>query len=97
MGLDRSDLMDAFNASINDLQEGIDKHRCLVASILASGAGEQNLMPLLEQLPSKSRELELRDAIEDAIQTLEQSRKSFKSKQLELLRKRLTQALIGCR
>lgn len=40
------------------------------------------------------REKKLRAAIMEAINELEESRKSFKSKRLERLRKRLTQVLI---
>ena len=50
--------------------------------------------PLVDLCPSKSREAILRDAIKDAIEALEQSRKAFKSKQLEVLRKKLTRVLI---
>lgn len=49
---------------------------------------------MLEACPSKTRELTLKKAIKDAIDTLEDARKAFKSKQLEMLRKRLTQVLV---
>jgi hypothetical protein len=40
------------------------------------------------------REQVLKEAIKEAIDELEESRKSFKSKRLELLRKKLTQVLL---
>ena len=44
--------------------------------------------------PLRARERALKQALQEAITVLEQSRKSFKSKQLEQLRKKLTQTLI---
>jgi hypothetical protein len=43
--------------------------------------------------PSRN-ENKLKEAIKETIEVLEQTRKAFKSKRLELLRKRLTQVLI---
>lgn len=97
MNLGRDELMQAFDANLRDLKQGIDNHRCIVASILEKETNGRDLGNLVADFSSKAREIELREAIEDAIQTLEQSRKSFKSKQLEMLRKRLTQALIHSR
>lgn len=97
MDLGRDELMRAFDANLRDLKQGIDKHRCIVASILEKETDRRELGSLGALFPSKPREVELKEAIEDAIQTLERSRKSFKSKQLELLRKRLTQVLINTR
>ena len=94
MGLDKDALLEALNASVKDLQKGIDMHCCLVASIMDEKVDERNLKPLFDLCPSKSREQTLKQAIKDAIDTLEESRKAFKSKQLEALRKRLTQVLI---
>ena len=90
----KNDLILAFNASVKDLQQGIDRHCCLAASLMAAEIDDRNLKPLFDLCPSKSREHALKTALIDAINTLEESRKSFKSKQLELLRKRLTQVLI---
>jgi hypothetical protein len=95
MSSDKNALLKALNASVKDLQQGIDRHCCLVASIAQEQVDERNLKPLLELRPLKSREHELKSAIKDAIDTLEQSRKAFKSKQLEALRKRLTVVLIN--
>ena len=94
MGLDKRELINALNSSVKELQQGIDLHCCLVTSILEGGVEECNLKPLLELCPMRSRELLMRDAIKEAIDVLEESRKAFKSKRLEALRKKLTQVLI---
>jgi hypothetical protein len=94
MVADKDALLKALNDSVRELQKGIDTHCCLVTSILNEQVDERSIEPLLELCPSKSRELALKEAIKEAIDVLEQSRKAFKSKQLERLRKRLTQVLI---
>ena len=45
-------------------------------------------------LPSTHRQLRFKEAITEAIEVLEETRKAFKSKRLEALRKKLTQVLI---
>jgi hypothetical protein len=87
-------LAHALNSSINDLQQGIDRHCVLIRSIMADQIELQDLKPSLDVCPSKTLELTLKKAIKDAIDTLEDTRKAFKSKQLEMLRKRLTQVLV---
>lgn len=52
------------------------------------------LESVLANCPRRSREERFKAAIQEAIDVLEASRRSFKSKQLEALRKRLTQVLI---
>jgi hypothetical protein len=94
MDADQNTLVHALNTSIKDLQQGIDRHCCLVASIMADQIDESDLKSFLESCPKKSRESALKKAIKDAIDTLEDTRKAFKSKQLEILRKRLTQVLV---
>ena len=92
--LAKEELISALHQSVKDLQQGIDMHTCLVASILESEVDERYLKPLLEACPSRSREFKLKAAIKEAIEVLDESRKAFKSKRLEVLRKRLTQVLI---
>ena len=94
MGLEKMDLIDALNTSIKELQQGIDIHCCLVTAILEKRLDEGNLRPLFDRCPKRSRELRLEKAIKEAIDILEASRKAFKSKRLEALRKNLTQVLI---
>ena len=94
MGVDKLELIDALYTSVKEMQQGIDLHCCLVSSILEGQVDERNLKPLLDMCPRRSRELLMRDAIKEAIDVLEESRKAFKSKRLEALRKKLTQVLI---
>ena len=94
MVLDKKDLINALNASVKELQQGIDHHCCLVTSILEKQVDERNLQPLLDLCPKGTREMRLESAIQEAIDVLEESRKSFKSKRLEILRKNLTRVLI---
>jgi hypothetical protein len=94
MGIDKKDLIKALNSSIKDLQQGIDIHCGLVTAMLEGGVDERNLQPLLDLCPKRSREWLMKDAIKEAIDVLEESRKAFKSKKLEALRKKLTQVLI---
>ena len=94
MGLDKKDIISAINTSVKELQQGIDMHCCLVRSILEGQIDDRDLKPLLELCPKRSRELVLEKVIKEAIEELEESRKAFKSKRLEALRKKLTQTLI---
>ncbi|MEJ2659830.1 MAG: hypothetical protein P8Z73_03760 [Desulfobacteraceae bacterium] len=94
MGVDKRELIHALNTSVKELQQGIDLHCCLVTSIIEGQVDERNLKPLLDLCPKRSHELLMRDAIKEAIDVLEESRKAFKSKRLEVLRKKLTQVLI---
>ena len=94
MGLDKKDIINAIETSVKELQQGIDMHRCLVRSILEGQIDDRNLKPLLDLCPKRSRELRLEKVIHEAIEEIEESRKAFKSKRLEALRKKLTQTLI---
>jgi len=95
MAIEKKDLINALNVSVKDLQQGIDMHCCLVTSILEGRlVDERNLLPLLEMCPKRPRELKLEKAVQEAIEEIEESRKAFKSKRLEALRKKLTQVLI---
>lgn len=92
-GFAKEELLSALQKSVKDLQQGIDMHTCLIASILENEVDEGNLRPFLNACPSRSGEARMRSAIQEAIEVLDESRKSFKSKRLEALRKRLTQVL----
>lgn len=94
MGQEKKDLADAIKVSVRQLQQGIDMHCSLVASMLKEPVDERNIRPILELLPQKSRETRLREAIKEAIEVLEESRKAFKSKNLGTLRKNLIRVLI---
>jgi vacuolar-type H+-ATPase subunit F/Vma7 len=94
MGPEKKDLADAIKVSVRQLQQGIDMHCSLVASMLKEPVDERNIRPILALLPQKSRETRLREAIKEAIEVLEESRKAFKSKNLGTLRNNLIQVLI---
>jgi hypothetical protein len=49
---------------------------------------------MLDLCAGRNREARLSAAIKEAIDVIEESRKAFKSKRLEALRKKLTQVLI---
>jgi len=95
MKLDKKDIANAICTSVRELHQGIDTHCCLVASILGEDVNEHNLFPLLDFCPKRSRERCLEKAIKEAIDVIEESRKAFKSKTLEALRKKLTSVLVG--
>ena len=97
MGMNKKDIISAINTSVKELQQGIDMHCCLVRSILEGQIDDRNLKPLLDLCPKRSRELVLEKVIQEAIEELEESRKAFKSKRLEALRKKLTQTLIDAK
>lgn len=94
MGVERQDIINALSISIKELQQGIDSHCCLVASLMGDGVDERSLRSLMNICPERQREEKMRAAIKEAIDVIEESRKSFKSKRLEKLRKKLTQVLI---
>ena len=94
MNVKKQDVISALSASMKDLQQGIDTHCCLVASLMDEGVDERNLKPLMDLCPERTREVKLKNAIKEAIDVIEESRKAFKSKRLEILRKKLTQVLI---
>ena len=92
--MEMNGLVNALNASVKELQDRLDSHCCLVASIIEKRMDQRNLKPFLDLNPSRAREAALKNAIREAIDVLEASRKAFKSKQLEVLRKNLIQVLI---
>ncbi|MBW1802849.1 MAG: hypothetical protein JRJ85_19215 [Deltaproteobacteria bacterium] len=68
-------------------------HRYLMATILEKRVGDETIKQL--SLPTYSpNERRLKEAVRETIEVLEESRKAFKSKRLETLRKKLTQVLI---
>jgi hypothetical protein len=90
----KNELLNALNTSAKDLQEGLSMHCCLMNSLLEGEIDERRLQPLIDRCPKRSRERKLEKAVTEAIHVLEESRKAFKSKRLEVLRKKLTQVLI---
>ncbi len=90
-GIQKIDLIEIIDKSTEDLHQKIDMHRYLMATILDKKVGENRLNHIL--LPDSKKDLRLSNAIKEAVEVLEDTRKAFKSKRLEALRKRLTQVL----
>ena len=89
----KEDLINAIDRGVEELHPHIEMHRYLMTSILRQKVEERGLKTLPLALRSPYEE-KMKRAIEEAIVTLEESRKAFKSKRLEALRKRLTKVLI---
>ena len=94
MGIDKQDIIHALNMSANELKKNIDTHYRLVSSILEEQMDDRVLQSLFDDCPKGKRERRLEIAITEAIDVLEATRKAFKSKKLETLRKNLTAVLI---
>lgn len=94
MVVEKQELVSALSASIKELQQGIDAHCCLVASLMDDGVDNRNFKPFVDICHERKREAQLKSAIKEAIDVIEESRKAFKSKKLEALRKKLTHVLI---
>ena len=88
----KRDLIKIIDISTEDLHQKIDMHRYLMATILDKKVSEKRLNHTI--LPNSHRELRLKETIKETIEILEETRKAFKSKKLEVLRKKLTQILI---
>ena len=91
-GTKKRDLIEVIDKSTEELHQRIDMHRYLMATILDKKVSENRLNHLL--LPSSQRELRFKEALGEAIEILEETRRAFKSKRLEALRKKLTEVLI---
>ncbi|MGE0087081.1 MAG: hypothetical protein AB7S75_21975 [Desulfococcaceae bacterium] len=91
MELERNDQIASMIDSIHLLYQDMDRHRQVIGSILAGQSGEQNMK---NQTFLCSREHRLKKAIQEAVEVIDESRKSFKSKKLEGLRKNLIQVLV---
>lgn len=81
-------------ASAKTIQQGIDQHCSLAASLLDGQVEDLSLHRLLDMGPGRSRELRLETVLKETIAVLEESRKAFKSRRLEALRKKLASALM---
>ena len=92
--MNKTDIVQELNSSMKILQEGIDNHCYLVASLLENQTHPQDIQPLLDRCPKRPREQRLEQAVKNAIEVLEESRKAFKSSKLGALRKRLIQVLM---
>ncbi|GAB6057539.1 hypothetical protein [Desulfonatronum parangueonense] len=81
------------NKSITELHQKLDGQNELLSRLMELQAkidnGSQNSFP-----GNPRREQRLMQALHEAVAVLEESRRSFRSRQLENLRKRLTQVLL---
>ena len=91
---EKNEIVYALSSSVNDLRQRIDVHCHLLSSLMGEQAKGMDTAPFPECHPCKSKELMLKEAIREAIEVIEDSRKAFKSKRLEALRKKLTSVLI---
>jgi len=91
---EKQDLITALGRSAEELHYHIELHRKLVTSMLGTGVDEAEIQALFHVCPRRNREEKLREAIQETIEILDESRKAFKSKRLEALRKKLTLLLV---
>jgi hypothetical protein len=89
----KKDLVTVINRSAEELHQRIDLQRYLMTALLENKVGDEtiNQLSFPTCFPDENR---LKQAIMETIDVLEESRKAFKSKRLEVLRKKLTQVLI---
>ena len=90
---DKRDLITVIDKCTEELHQKIDMHRHLMTIILDKRVGDENIKQLSFPAHS-SNERMLKEAVRETIEVLEESRKAFKSKRLEALRKKLTGILI---
>jgi hypothetical protein len=89
----KKDLVAVVNKNAKELHQKIDIQCCLITTLLEKKVGDKDIKKL--SLPAYSpNEKRLKEVIIETIDVLEESRKAFKSRRLELLRKKLTQVLI---
>lgn len=94
MAHDKQELMNAINKSFKDVRQELELHHRFIASLLGQNFDEKDIPELQLFSFECSREARLKKVIHEAIEVLEESRKAFKSKKLEALRKKLTRELI---
>jgi len=87
------DMINIIDKSTEELHLKIDMHCHLMTAMLEQNLGDGNIKELFLPLCYR-KEARLKEAVKETIDVLEESRKAFKSKRLEILRKKLTQVLI---
>ena len=89
----KKDMINVIDKSAEELHLKIDMHCHLMTAMLEQNLGDGNIKELF--LPScYHKKVRLKEAVKETIDVLEESRKAFKSKRLEALRKKLTHVLI---
>lgn len=89
----KKDLVTVINKSTEELHQKIDMQYDLLTALLEKQVGDETLKQLA-WLTHSTNENRLKQVIMETIDVLEESRRAFKSKRLEVLRKKLTQVLI---
>jgi hypothetical protein len=87
--------IDLLKASARDLQQRVDAHQRLIDAAIEKDAAVRQALDAcpLSDCPHRH---ELKGILLEAIYILEETRKAFKSKQLEALRKKMIRALAEC-
>ncbi len=89
----KKDIINVIDKSAEELHLKIDIHRHLMTDILEQRLGDGNIKEFFLP-PCYHKEVNLKEAVKETIDVLEQTRRAFKSKRLETLRKKLTHVLI---
>ena len=89
----KNDMINVIDKSAEELHMKIDMHCRLMTAMLEQNLGNGNLKEFFLPL-CYHKESRLKKAVKETIDVLEESRKAFKSKRLEALRKKLTHVLI---
>lgn len=88
------DLLEVIRTNVMELRRELGECRAMMNMLLAQDRREPSSNGTPHASWTVARDNRLRESIIETIETLEESRKAFKSKKLEALRKKLTQVLI---
>jgi len=88
----KTDLVKIIDKSTEELHSRIDMQRHILTAVIEKKMKGSEICPdcVFADCPHKKR---LREVLTEAIGVLEETKKAFKSKRLEVLRKRLAQVL----
>ncbi|MBW2738771.1 MAG: hypothetical protein JRE64_07945 [Deltaproteobacteria bacterium] len=88
----KTDLMKIIDTNTKDLHNRIDMQRHILTAVIEKNIKRTEICPdcIFSDCPHKKR---LRDVLTEVIGILEDTKKAFKSKRLEILRKKLIQVL----
>ena len=86
-------LVEWIDAYAEQLHEQIDRHRDFMLQLACASCGDPGAHPVCP-LVACPRVAALREAIRETVVVLEATRHSFKSRQLVVIRKRLTDVLV---
>jgi hypothetical protein len=78
-----------------EMHQRVEHQRCIFKQVLAGGASpadRREYCPLVDC----ARLSRLQDALRETIEVLDETRSSFKSKRLEVMRRKLIGILAGC-